>query len=272
MSEYKKIQETINFIKSKTDFKPEIGLILGSGLGEFANSLENKLVIPFHEIPHFPVSKVVGHAGNLILGTLKDIQVVIMQGRVHYYEGHEMNKVVYPARVLVGFGCKKLIITNAAGGIGPDLFQGDLCLITDHLNLMGSNPLRGPNEEELGTRFPDMSNVYNGELRNIAIEVAKDFEIDLKKGIYAAMPGPTYETPAEVQMAKIVGANLVGMSTVPEAIAASHMGAKILGISCVTNLAAGISKTPLNHSEVKETAVKIAKTFEKLIRGIIFKF
>jgi purine-nucleoside phosphorylase len=270
MKQTEKLNETIEFINGKINgLKPEIGLILGSGLGDFAKSIENQITIPYSTIPHFIQSTVSGHAGNLIVGNLGDKTVAVLQGRVHYYEGHSMMDVIYPARTLVKLGCQTFVITNAAGGIGPNLEPGDLALITDHINLMGSNPLRGPNEEELGPRFPDMSNIYDKTLREKVIKIAGQQSIVLKTGVYAAMPGPTYETPAEIGLAKSVGSNMVGMSTVPESIAAHHMGAKIIGISCISNLAAGMSPFPLSHNEVKETAALIATTFQTLISSIV---
>ncbi|MBU1536080.1 purine-nucleoside phosphorylase [Myxococcota bacterium] len=270
MKQSEKIKETTDYILRRSPgFSPAMGLILGSGLGNFAESIENATVIPYGEIPNFPQSSVSGHAGNLILGNIGTTPVAVMQGRVHFYEGHSMEKVIFPARTLVALGCKTLLITNAAGGIGPDLNPGDLVLISDHLNLMGESPLKGPNEEVMGPRFPDMSDIYSRDLRKRILDIANSMNITLKEGIYAAMMGPSYETPAEVNMAKILGANMVGMSTVPEAIAAHHMGASIIGISCISNLAAGISTEPLSHDEVKETAAKIAGTFRNLIVGVV---
>ncbi len=263
------IKNTTDFIAGKAPgFSPRVGLILGSGLGDFAQTIQDPVVIPYSEIPDFPQSSVSGHAGNLILGMIGETPVAVMQGRVHFYEGHSMEKVIYPARTLVSMGCKTLLVTNAAGGIGPNLDPGDLVLITDHINLMGENPLRGPNDDTLGPRFPDMSDIYSKSLRGQVLEIAAGMGINLKVGIYAAMMGPTYETPAEVNMARIVGANMVGMSTVPETIAARHMGAQVIGISCISNLAAGISTVPLSHEEVKETASKIADTFRDLIVAV----
>ncbi|MBN2723852.1 MAG: purine-nucleoside phosphorylase [Deltaproteobacteria bacterium] len=267
---YEQLQKTIDYIREHTDgFVPELGLILGSGLGDFADTLENSVRIPFGDIPGFSVSTVSGHAGVLVCGISGGKKVAIMQGRVHYYEGHEMEKVIFPARTLVMMGCKTLIITNAAGGISPSLAAGDLCLITDHLNYMGTNPLRGPNDSRLGARFPDMSDIYSKKLREQVLAIAASSGITLKEGVYAAMPGPTYETPAEISMLKTVGASMVGMSTVPESLAAHHMGASIIGISCISNLAAGISPVPLTHDEVKETANRISAVFKKLIQEII---
>ncbi len=250
------------------DRSPTVGLILGSGLGRFADSLADKVVVPYGDIPGFPTSSVAGHAGQLVLGRVGETWVLVMQGRVHYYEGYDMSQVVLPTRVLVASGCSILVITNAAGGVHPDLAAGDLVLLYDHINLMGTNPLMGPNDESLGARFPDMSNAYDRELRELARDVARHNGVDLRSGVYAAMSGPSYETPAEIRMLRAMGADLVGMSTVPEVIAANHMGARVVGISCVTNLAAGISPAPLSHEEVAETASRVEKKFVGLIGAL----
>ena len=250
------------------DRQPVVGMILGSGLGRFADSLKDSIVVPYGEIPGFPTSSVAGHKGQLVLGRVGETWVLVMQGRVHYYEGYDLAEVVFPTRVLVSLGCKMLVVTNAAGGIHADFKPGDLVLLSDHLNLMGANPLRGPNPDALGPRFPDMSTAYDPGLRALAKEVARAQNVDLKSGVYAALAGPTYETPAEIRMLRTMGADLVGMSTVPEAIAANHMGARVLGISCVTNLAAGISPVPLSHEEVSETANRVEKVFVGLISAL----
>lgn len=263
-----KLTEAVDFIRKKIPSHPTVGLILGSGLGGFAQELEHPVVIPYSEIPHFPVSAVVGHAGNLFIGKLGAQTVAVLQGRVHYYEGHPLETVVFPARVLVRLGCMRLVITNAAGGLSG-MKPGDLVLISDHINMLGANPLRGPNCDELGPRFPDMSNLYDLQLRQVARETAARIGLDIKEGVYAAMLGPSYETPAEVRMMGILGAHMVGMSTVPEAIAAHHMGARILGISCISNFAAGISPHPLSHHEVQETANAISATFHRFVRELI---
>ncbi|MFH2005023.1 MAG: purine-nucleoside phosphorylase [bacterium] len=250
------------------DKQPRVGLILGSGLGSFAETLKDKVVVPYGEIPAFPTSSVKGHAGQLVLGRVGETWVLVMQGRVHYYEGYDMDTVVFPSRVLVSLGCRILVITNAAGGINAEYAAGDLVLLYDHLNLMGANPLRGPNHDSLGTRFPDLSEAYDKSLRALAKEVARRENVELKSGIYAALSGPTYETPAEIRMLRTLGADLVGMSTVPEVIAANHMGARVLGISCVTNLAAGISPVKLSHEEVADTAARVESTFVGLIGAL----
>ena len=264
-----KIEKACNKLRKKFgDCKPSVGLILGSGLGSFASSLKDQVVVPYGDIPGFPTSSVKGHAGQLVLGRVGETWVLVMQGRVHYYEGYEMSEVVFPTRVLVSLGCKILVITNAAGGVHPDFEAGDLVVLHDHINLMGSNPLMGANADSLGTRFPDMSTAYDPKLRELTKEVARAENVDLRTGVYAAMSGPSYETPAEIRMARTMGADLVGMSTVPEVIAANHMGARVIGISCVTNLAAGISPVPLSHEEVAETAGRVEKTFVGLIGAL----
>ncbi len=263
------MSETIDFIKSIIkDFEPEIGLVLGSGLGELADEVGG-IRIPYCEIPAFENSTVQGHKGSLIFSEVQGKRCVFMQGRYHFYEGHTMQKITYPIRVMKQLGIKTLILTNAAGGINPTFKGGDLMLITDHINLMGDNPLIGMNNDAFGVRFPDMSEVYKKRLRNIAKEQAFKLNIDIKEGVYAASSGPNYETPAEVRMLKILGADACGMSTVPEAIIANHAGIEVLGISCITNMAAGISATTLNHEEVVEQANKVKVDFKNLILNII---
>ncbi len=248
---------------------PRVGMILGSGLGSFADTLEGARKISFARIPGFASSTVVGHAGNLVYGTAHGLPVLAMQGRIHYYEGHEIARVIFPARVMIALGCRTLIVTNAAGGLDPAMTPGDLVILRDHLNLLGVSPLRGPNEDTLGPRFPDMSEVYDHSLRAIALEAGHAVGLKLREGVYAALPGPSYETPAEIRMLRALGADLVGMSTVPEAIAARHMGARVLGLSCVTNLAAGISPHVLSHDEVTETAARVRTQFERLLGAIL---
>jgi purine-nucleoside phosphorylase len=247
---------------------PTVGLILGSGLGSFADKLEARTQVPFARIPGFPPSTIVGHAGNLVYGRA-GVEVLAMQGRVHFYEGHEMARVAFPARVLVAMGCHTLIVTNAAGGVDPTMKSGEIVVLRDHLNLLPQSPLRGPNDDSVGPRFPDMSEVYPAELRAIAVAAGKEIGLHLREGIYAALPGPSYETPAEVRMLRGLGADLVGMSTVPEAIVATHMGARVLGLSCVTNLAAGILPQKLSHDEVTETAARVRAQFEQLLAKIL---
>lgn len=264
------ILESRDFILSKTsDVKPTIGLILGSGLGTLADEIENSTVIPYSEIPHFAKSEAVGHANELVIGELKGKTVVAMKGRFHYYEGFTLDEVTFPVRVMKALGVEKLIVTNACGAVNFDFNPGDLMLITDHINLVGNNPLIGPNNPELGTRFPDVSEVYNKELRNLALNVAKKQDMTLQQGVYAWWSGPSYETPAEIRMIRTLGADAVGMSTVPEAIVAVHSSIKVLGISCLTNMACGILDQPLNHEEVIEVASKVRTKFVDLVKGIL---
>jgi purine-nucleoside phosphorylase len=248
---------------------PRVGLILGSGLGSFADKLEGAVKLPYREIRGFPVARIVGHAGNLVYGTAGGAEVLALQGRAHYYEGHPIRDVIFPARVLIRAGCKTLVITNAAGGIDPKLTPGEIVILRDHLNLMCVSPLLGDNDDELGPRFPDMSEVYDARLRALAALAGDELGLTLRSGVYAALSGPSYETPAEVRMLRTLGADLVGMSTVPEAIAARHMGARVLGLSCVTNLAAGVSPNALSHEEVTETAARVRGQFEALLAGIL---
>ena len=266
---YTKIKETAAAILERHPQRPVIGLILGSGLGDYADSFRNKTVIPFEELPHFPRSTVSGHAGNLVLGEAEGVPVVAMQGRVHFYEGYSMAEVTYPARVLGALGVRQLIVTNAAGGINVSYEPGDLMLITDHINLMGTNPLIGQNIGELGPRFPDMSEAYDTRMRATASRVADEREILLRQGIYLGLAGPSYETPAEIRMFRSLGADAVGMSTVPEVIVANHMGIRVLGISCITNMAAGILTRKLSHQEVMDTTEQVREKFISLLRGIV---
>ncbi|MBL8933826.1 MAG: purine-nucleoside phosphorylase [Archangium sp.] len=246
-------------------FAPKVGLILGSGLGAFADSLERSVVIPYSELPDFPRSSVVGHAGKLVLGFHQGLPVVTMQGRVHFYEGYEPWQVGFPARVLCRLGIKALVVTNAAGGINTNFQVGDLMAITDHLNLAGYNPLVGPNEEALGPRFPDMSHAYDPTFLETLRAAAKSEQVAIREGVYVSLSGPSYETPAEIRMLRTLGADAVGMSTVPEVIVAAHMGVKVAGISCITNLAAGLSKQKLSHTEVSETADRVKDVFSRLL-------
>jgi purine-nucleoside phosphorylase len=249
--------------------KPKVALVLGSGLGSFADTLERKTVVPYSDIEGMPASSIVGHAGNLVIGEVSTLPVVAMQGRVHLYEGHPVCDVVFGVRLVRHLGADTLIITNAAGGSGDGLEAGDLMLIEDHLNLTGTSCLVGPNEDELGVRFPDMSEAYDRKLIELADGIASSQGVTLKRGVYAGLLGPSYETPAEIRMLRRLGADAVGMSTVLEVIAARHMGMRVLGISCVTNLAAGISKTLLSHDEVTETANRVRSKFEGLLRGVL---
>lgn len=260
---------TINYLKEKIQgFKPEIGIILGSGLGDFADGLKS-INIPYFEIPGFENSQVAGHKGQLVFAEIQGKKTVIMQGRYHFYEGYSMQTVTYPIKIMKKLGVKTLIITNAAGAVNKEYTPGDLMFITDHINFMGTNPLIGNNDDTLGTRFPDMSEVYSKELINKAENSANELKIPYRKGIYAATTGPSYETPAEIKMFTLMGASAVGMSTVPEAIVANYCGIKVLGISCLTNYAAGVTDNPLNHQEVIDTANKVKDNFKNLLLEIL---
>lgn len=281
---YEKALEAANFIRSKYDKEIKIALVLGSGLGAFADELENAVKIPYTEIPHFARSTVEGHAGQLVLGEVENVSIAVQQGRFHFYEGYEMEQVTFPVRTFGVLGIKNLILTNAAGSVQTSFKPGNLMLIRDHLNLMGTNPLRGANDERFGARFPDMTEVYSKDFQEIVSEeaanIAKEryekgadekFSPFLQRGIYCALSGPTYETPAEIHMYRMLGADAVGMSTVPEAISARHQGMKVLGISCITNMAAGITNEPINHEEVMETGAKVAEVFKELLRKVILR-
>lgn len=261
-----RVEACVATIRQKAPgFSPKVGLILGSGLGAFADSLERSVVIPYSELPDFPRSSVVGHAGKLVLGFHQGMPVVTMQGRVHFYEGYEPWQVGFPARVLCRLGIKALVVTNAAGGINTNFQVGDLMAITDHLNLAGYNPLVGPNEDALGPRFPDMSHAYDPVFLDTLRAAAKTEQVAIREGVYVSLSGPSYETPAEIRMLRTLGADAVGMSTVPEVIVAAHMGVKVAGISCITNLAAGLSKQKLSHAEVSETADRVKDVFSRLL-------
>ena len=256
-------------IREKTDFVPEIAIVLGSGLGNYAEKMEVAAEISYTEIEGFPVSTVAGHDGKFLFGYIGEKAVVMMKGRVHYYEGYEMEDVVLPIRLMKMLGAEILILTNAAGGIDPSYMPGDLMLIEDQIAAFVPSPLRGQNLESLGTRFPDMSNIYDPELKDIAKKVVQKQGVNLKRGVYVQTQGPNYESPAEIKMYAAFGAHAVGMSTACEAVAARHMGMRIVGISCISNMAAGVLDQPLNHLEVQETANKIQSVFEKLISGIV---
>ena len=265
----KKIQTCLASIREKTDFKPEVALILGSGLGDYADGIQIETTEDYTEIEGFPVSTVTGHKGRFVFGNVGDVPVVIMQGRVHYYEGYPMSDVVLPTRLMGLLGAKKLLLTNAAGGINENFRPGDFMMLTDHIATGVPSPLIGPNLDDLGPRFPDMSEVYSHRIQDVIRNAASECEIDLKEGVYVQLTGPNYETPAEVRMCKIWGGDAVGMSTACEAMAARHMGMEIGGISCITNLAAGISKEKLDHKEVQETADRVSKDFKRLVTKII---
>lgn len=257
------------YVQQQMKHTPEIGLILGSGLGVLANEIEEPVIIPFDQIPGFPVSTVEGHAGQLVLGTLEGKQVLAMQGRFHYYEGYNLQQVTLPVRMMKHLGLEKIIVTNAAGGVQTTFKPGDLMLITDHINFTGTNVLIGPNDSAMGVRFPDMSQAYTPGLQKLALRVAEQQGVDLKQGVYVGVVGPSYETPAEIRMLRVLGADAVGMSTVPEVIVAVHSGIQVLGISCITNMASGILDQPLSHDEVMETAEIAKDKFLKLVKGII---
>jgi purine-nucleoside phosphorylase len=266
---YDRVHAAAQAIRERSDVMPKVGLILGSGLGGFAESFENPIAIDYGEIPHFPRSHVVGHKGRLVLGSRGGTCCVAMQGRVHMYEGHSAATAAFPARVLVALGAQVIVVTNAAGGLNPSWEPGTLMLIRDHIDLLRDHALRGPNDERLGPRFPDMTHAYAPELRAIVRDVADNANIPLQEGVYVAMPGPTYETPAEVKMLQTLGADATGMSTVPEVCVARHMGARVIGISCITNQAAGITGQALSHEEVTETANRVRATFEGLLDRIL---
>ena len=264
-----KIVNAASFLKEKYSKVPKIGLILGSGLGVLADEIIEPVKIPYNEIPDFPVSTVEGHAGQLVFGDLNGVDVVAMQGRFHYYEGYSFDKVTFPVRVMKELGVEILIVTNAAGGVNESFTPGDLMLISDHINNMGSNPLIGPNDSKLGVRFPDMSEAYAKDLRKAAKEIAQQLNINVKEGVYVGNTGPTYETLAEVRLLRVLGGDAVGMSTVPEVIVARHAGLKVLGISCISNMAAGILDQPLNHEEVIETTEKVKKDFLQYVKALV---
>ncbi len=266
---YEKLVKCLQSVRAKTDFKPQVALILGSGLGDYAKNIRIVDTIDYHDIEGFPVSTVSGHVGRFIFGYVGTVPVVCMQGRVHYYEGYPMTDVVLPTRLMGMLGAKVLFLTNAAGGVQDGMKAGDLMMITDHIASFVPSPLIGKNIDELGVRFPDMSEIYNKDLQQIVRDVAESLRIGIKEGVYVQFTGPAYETPTEVQMAKRLGGDAVGMSTACEAVAANHMGMKIVGISCITNMAAGISEVPLTHEEVKITADETAPKFEALVTGII---
>ena len=279
---YENAVAAAEFIKSKYPKEIEVAVVLGSGLGAFADELENAVRIPYEDIPHFAHSTVEGHAGKLVLGEIDGRSIAVQQGRFHYYEGYEMPQVMFPMRAFGLMGVKTVILTNAAGSLDIGMGPGSLMLISDHMNMMGTNPLRGANDSRFGPRFPDMTDVYDRELQTAAVEAAaaisrerfdsglddapKDF---LHRGVYCALSGPTYETPSEIHLYRLLGADAVGMSTVPEAIAARHQGMRVLGLSCITNFGAGMTTEPINHEEVMETGMRVAEIFRELLKRII---
>jgi purine-nucleoside phosphorylase len=274
IDEYTSAERAATFIRERLAAKPALGLpkvavVLGSGLGDFANNLTDAVAIPYAEIPNFPCSTAVGHAGKLVIGKLGDLTIAAMQGRVHQYEGYTCKQASFPVRVFGLLGLKAIVLTNAAGGINAKYGQGALVLMTDHLNFQGANPLTGPNDDRFGPRFPDLSEAYSKEFRQFALDEAKRLGIELHEGVYAALAGPSYETPAEIRYLRTIGADLVGMSTVPEVIVARHMGIKVMAISCVTNMAAGLSNQTINHEEVLETGARVRGKFLALLGAVI---
>ena len=268
---YERAEHAARVIRARASEEARVALVLGSGLGAFADDLADAVALDYAEIPGFARSTVEGHAGRLVLGRVDGVLVAAMQGRFHYYEGYEWDEVTFPIRVLGVLGVKALVLTNAAGGLNNSLQQGSLMLISDHLNLVGTNPLRGPNDARFGPRFPDMTDVYDREFQDTAVREAHAMGLELRRGIYAALSGPSYETPAEIRMLRALGADAVGMSTVPEAIVARHMGVRVLGISCITNMAAGVLDQPIDHAEVIETGARVRATFAELLRRVIPK-
>ena len=264
-----KIQETATFLREKMHTSPETAIILGTGLGSLVHEITDKYEISYKDIPNFPVSTVEGHSGKLIFGKLGNKDIMAMQGRFHFYEGYDMQKVTFPVRVMKELGVETVVVTNAAGGVNTSFEPGDLMLISDHINFMGTNPLIGPNDSEMGVRFPDMSTSYTVELREMAKQVAADLNIKVQEGVYVGMTGPVYETPAEIRMLRTLGGDAVGMSTVPEVIVARHAGMKVLGISCISNMAAGILDQPLHHDEVIETTERVKANFLALVKAIV---
>jgi purine-nucleoside phosphorylase len=267
--EFLRVRRAAAFILNKTSLRPQIGLVLGSGLGAFANELANPTRIDYADIPYFPRSTAIGHAGRMVVGKAINVPVAAMQGRVHFYEGYSGNEVIFPMRVMAQMGIHAVILTNAAGGINLDFEQGCLVVLSDHINLQGTNPLIGPNQERFGVRFPDLTQVYWKPYQDAALQEGKRLGIRMFRGVYAALTGPSYETPAEIRYLRTIGADMVGMSTVPEVIAAAQMGIRVLGISCVTNMAAGILDQPILAEEVLETAERVKEDFVALLRAVI---
>jgi purine-nucleoside phosphorylase len=266
---YERAEHAARIVRARVNQEPRVAVVLGSGLGGFADDFEEAVAIPYGEIPGFVPSTAQGHAGRLVVGKVGQVPILAMQGRVHYYEGYTLEEVTFPIRTFKLLGIKTIVLTNAAGGINVQLSQGALMVISDHLNLMGVNPLRGPNDERFGPRFPDMSAVYSPSLQEIVIEESRAMGVEVRRGIYAALSGPNYETPAEIHLLRNCGADAVGMSTVPEAIIARQMDMEVLGISCITNMAAGISDEPINHDEVMETGNRVRSTFTQLLRRVV---
>ena len=265
----RQLDEAVAFIASKTKWRPQVGVVLGSGLGAYADSIEKAIRIPFKDIPHFPTATAISHKGELVIGFSRGTPVAVMAGRVHYYEGYSLQQVVFPVRVLGRLGIKVLILTNASGSVNINYKPAELMIIDDHINLMGSNPMIGKNEDALGERFFDLSETYDLRLRELAARACSKFGVTARFGVYAAFTGPSYETPAEIKMARVIGADAIGMSTVPEAIAAKHMKMRVLGLSCITNMAAGVSKRPLDHKEVIEVGQRVQAALMDVLGMII---
>jgi purine-nucleoside phosphorylase len=268
---YRRVERAAEVIGSRGDVKPRIALVLGSGLGAFADELQEKVVVPYDQIPGFARSTVEGHAGQLVIGKSGGVPLVAMQGRFHYYEGYSLEQVVFPIRTFGLLGVQTVVLTNAAGGINVQFDKGALMVISDHLNLMGASPLRGPHDERFGARFPDMTEVYARDLQEMVVAEAHGIGLEMRRGIYAALSGPSYETPAEIRMLRTLGADAVGMSTVPEAIVARQMSLRVVGISCITNLASGVADQLIDHSDVMETGEQVRVAFTELLRRIIQK-
>ena len=269
--EYKRIMACVECIQKKVNFHPKVALVLGSGLGDYGDNIDIRYRVDYAEIDNFPISTVEGHQGRFLFGYIKDVPVVVMQGRIHYYEGYSMSDVVLPVRLMHLMGAEILMLTNSSGGLNPDFVPGDLMMITDQISTFVPSPLIGKNIDELGTRFPDMTHIYDRSLQQMIRDVAKDMDFSLKEGVYIQFTGPNYESPAEVQMARLLGADAVAMSTACEAVAAKHMGMRICGISCISNMAAGITGQPLSHEEVKAAGERVAPVFSKLVTESIVK-
>lgn len=267
---YERLEKCYECYKSRIDFVPDVALVLGSGLGDYADGIKTEAALDYHDIEGFPVSTVAEHRGRFVFGYVGDVKVVIMQGRVHYYEGYKMEDVVLPVRLMKLMGAKALLLTNAAGGVNRDFHPGDFMLVSDHI-LLAPSPLIGENADELGTRFPDMSNIYDRQLRQVVRGAAEDMDIPLREGVYIQLTGPNYESPAEIRMVRTLGADAVGMSTACEAVAANHAGLKTVAISCISNMACGISDRPLTHAEVQETADKAAPLFKRLVTESVIR-
>ncbi len=268
---YERAEHAARTLRARFQETPRVALVLGSGLGAFADTVDDAVSVPYTEVPGFTRATVEGHKGRLVLGRVEGVPVAVMQGRSHFYEGYTLEETTFPVRALGLLGAKSLILTNAAGGLNNSFTQGSLVVISDHLNLIGDNPLRGPNDERFGPRFPDMTEVYDHEYQDAAIREGHEMGLELRRGVYAALSGPSYETPAEIRMLRLLGADAVGMSTVPEAIVARHMGLRVLGISCITNMAAGVEDRTIDHAEVMETGERVRESFSEMLRRVIPK-